>query len=175
MRSGEEASLGLVAFVESAVNDPAFAVEHPQAWIDLFHTRDKALAANGTEQTTGLVVVLGPRGLMGISAGDSQAWLVTSSRVDDLTIGQHTRDRLGSGHAIAAPFQRASLDGVLVMGTDGLFKYAAPDVIARIVRRNPIGPAAESLVELVRLRSGRVAEDVSVVLVRRDDGPEIKP
>jgi hypothetical protein len=104
---------------------------------------------------------------VGISTGDSEVWVVTSTGVDNLTVGQHTRDRLGSNHATATTFQRSSLAGVLVVATDGLFKYAAPDVIARIVRGNAIRVAAEGLVELVRLRSGRLADDVAVVLVRQ--------
>ena len=52
------------------------------------------------------------------------------------------------------------------MASDGLFKYAAGEVIADIVRANPIGVATEKLVQLVRLQSGRVPEDVMVVLVR---------
>jgi hypothetical protein len=104
-------------------------------------------------KTTGLVVVLGARGLMGISTGDSEAWVVTSSTVDNLTVGQHTRLRLGSSRATVTTFQRSLLAGVLVVATDGLFKYAAPDVIARIVRDNAIRAAAQGLVELVRLRS----------------------
>jgi hypothetical protein len=59
------------------------------------------------------------------------------------------------------------LAGVLVVATDGLFKYAAPEVIARIVRGHAIGAAAEDLVALVRLRSGKLVDDVAVVLVRQ--------
>lgn len=169
MRSGEAASRSLVAIVEAAVGDPTFVVERPQPWLDLFHATDSALATSGAHETTGLVVVLTARGLFGISTGDSEAWVVTSTAVDNLTIGQHTRHRLGSNHATATTFERSFLAGVLVIGTDGLFKYAAPDVIARIVRGNAIGAAAEDLVELVRLRSGKHADDVAVVLVRQGE------
>jgi serine/threonine protein phosphatase PrpC len=167
MRSGEAASRSLVAIVGGAVSDQAFRLERAQSWVDLFRSTDAALAANSAHETTGLVVVLGARGLVGISTGDSEAWVVTSTGVDNLTVGQHTRHRLGSSHATVTTFQRSFLAGVLVVATDGLFKYAAPEVIARIVRGNAIGVAAEGLVELVRLRSGKLADDVAVVLVRQ--------
>jgi hypothetical protein len=39
------------------------------------------------------------------------------------------------------------------------------NVIAGVVRASPIGVAAERLIELVRLPSGKFADDVAVVLV----------
>ena len=167
LRGGEAASRCLVAVVESAVNDPAFAIEQVQPWFDVFHATDSALASNGTGETTGTVVVLGPRGIIGVSAGDSEAWIVTPTAVDDLTVGQQTGQRLGSNRVTPAAFGRAALGGILVVASDGLFKYAAGEVIARLVRASAIGAAVEHLVELVRLRSGKVADDVAVVLVRR--------
>ncbi|HEV3189189.1 MAG TPA: hypothetical protein VGY54_01760, partial [Polyangiaceae bacterium] len=50
------------------------------------------------------------------------------------------------------------------------FKYAAANVIARIVRESPIGVAAEQLIELVRLPSGKFPDDVTAVLVSGVEG-----
>jgi serine/threonine protein phosphatase PrpC len=168
-RGGEAASGSLVAIVGGAVSDRTFRLENAQSWVDLFRSTDAALAANSAHETTGVVVVLGARGLVGISTGDSEAWVVTSTGVDNLTVGQHTSHRLGSSYATATTFERSFLTGVLVVATDGLFKYAATAVIARIVRDNAIRAAAEGLVELVRLRSGKLAEDVAVVLVQQGE------
>jgi serine/threonine protein phosphatase PrpC len=167
IRGGDAASRSMVAVVKSAVNDRAFAVSEVGVWIDLFRSTDKALALEGTGETTGVVVVLGLRGLFGVSIGDSEAWLVTAGEIDNLTVGQQTRQRLGSGRVALAAFERPSLAGVLVIATDGLFKFAAKEVIARIVRASPIETAAERLVELVRHPSGALADDVAVVLVAR--------
>ena len=174
MRGGEEASRSLVAIVGSAVGDPAFPLESEPAWVDLFRTTDAALTANRAHETTGVVVVLGARGLLGVSMGDSEAWMVTATGIDDLTVSQQTRHRLGSSRATATTFQRPSLDGVLVVATDGLFRYAAPQVIARIVRAHALRAAGEALVELVRLHSGKLADDVAVVLVRERAGDELQ-
>ncbi len=167
IRGGDEASRSLVAVVESAVNDPAFAAKDVGAWVDLFRSRDVALALKGAGETTGVVIALGPEGLLGLSIGDSEAWVVTPGGVDNLTVGQQTRQRLGSGRVDLATFARPSLAGVLVIATDGLFKFASQEVIARIVRAGPFETAAERLVELVRHPSGALADDVAVVLVRR--------
>ncbi len=166
-RGGERASHSFVAVVQSAVADRAFLPHELRAWINLFRHTDAAFAAQGTGETTGVVAVVGPQGLFGVSTGDSQAWVVTSSQIDNLTVGQHTSGRLGTNRVTPATFERPALTGVLVLATDGLFDYAAIDVIARIVRADPIGSAAEHLVELVRLRSGKLADDVALVLVGR--------
>ena len=170
MRGGAAASRCLVSVVESAVADDRFAVEDLDTWVDLFHETDVGLAANGAGETTGVVVVLGPRGLVGVSTGNSEAWVVTPTEIDNLTVGQHTRQRLGSNRATPTTFRRPAPGDVLLVASDGLFKFAAREVIAGVVRAQAIGLAARNLVELVRLRSGKVAEDVAVVVVRRCDG-----
>jgi serine/threonine protein phosphatase PrpC len=110
--------------------------------------------------------VLGPRGVVGISAGDSEAWVVTPTAADELTVGRQAKQRLGTNRVVPTTFERSALNGVLVVGSDGLFKFAAPDVIARVVRNNEFASAATLLIDLVRLRSGQMADDAAVVLVR---------
>jgi serine/threonine protein phosphatase PrpC len=173
MRGGGAASRSLVAVVEAAVNDARFVLEDEAAWLALFRQTDAGLAANGAGETTGVVVVLGPRGIVGVSTGNSQAWLVSPAEIDDLTASQHTGDRLGSHRATSATFQRPKppSDCLLVVASDGLFTFAGRGVIAALVRTRPLDLAAQNLVELVRLRSGKVPEDVSVVLVGSAPAP----
>jgi serine/threonine protein phosphatase PrpC len=165
LRGGETASRSLVAVVEAAVHDPTFVLEDVRPWIDLFLATDAGLAANRAGETTGVVVVLGRHGFMGVSIGNSEAWVVKPVGLDNLTVGQHTKQRLGSNRATLAVFERPTLCGMLVIATDGLFAYAASEVIARTVRASKPGEAAGQLIELVRLRSGKVADDISMVLV----------
>jgi hypothetical protein len=70
------ASALLVAAVRAAVDDPAFAVGDVHYRADLFRVTDTALAKNKVAETTGVVVVVGPRRLFGVSTGDSEAWVV---------------------------------------------------------------------------------------------------
>jgi PPM family protein phosphatase len=168
MRRGDAASRSVVAVVESAVADARFALEDARPWVDLFLATDSCLVANRAGETTGAVVVLGRSGFLGFSIGNSEAWVVTRTEVDNLTVGQHTRERFGNGHGTVVTFQRPQLAGVLLVATDGLFKYAAAPVIAGIARSGTVAQAADELLELVRLRSGKMADDVTVVLVRPD-------
>jgi serine/threonine protein phosphatase PrpC len=149
----------------------ACMLDDVQYWADLFRITDTALAKNKVGETTGVVIVVGPRRLVGVSTGDSEAWVITATKVDDLTRGQHTKHRLGSGRVTPAIFDRPALSSVLVVATDGLFRYAAMDVIARMVRASAIRMAAEQLIELVRLRSGRLADDVALVLMSGSPAP----
>jgi PPM family protein phosphatase len=165
VRDGAIASGVLVAAVRAAVDDPAFAVENVRHWADLFRVIDSALAENNVGETTGVVVVAAPSKLLGVSTGDSEAWIVESTRVENLTAGQETKRTLGSGRVTPATFERQALSGVLLVASDGLFKYAAMDVIAGMVRASPAPEVAKQLVELVRLRSGLLADDVALVLL----------
>lgn len=131
--------------------------------VAVFGAVDRVLASKDGGETTAVVVIVGPGGISGVSVGDSEAWVITPDAVDDLTASQ-TRSRLGSGRAEPVAFSRASLDGTLVMGTDGLFKYASIDAIAKVARD---AGTANALIDLVRLRSGALPDDVAVVLGRR--------
>ena len=134
-------------------------------WRALFRDVDQEIAKSRLGgETTGIVVVISPRGVMGVSAGDSEAWVVTSSGVDDLTAGQ-SRKRLGSGRARPVSFARPSLEGSLVVASDGLFGYATEQKIAAAVRGRVPDDAAERLRALVRLPSGRYQDDLAVVVV----------
>jgi PPM family protein phosphatase len=163
---GAVASRAVLESVSLAANDRGFPIDDVQRWAALLRTTDAVAFAGGLGETTAVVVVVGPTGVLGVSAGDSEAWVVTANRIDDLTVGQYTRRRIGTGQAAPFIFERTTLPGVLLVATDGLLNYASPEVIARVVREGAMGFAADSLVELVRLPSRTVTEDVAVVLVR---------
>jgi serine/threonine protein phosphatase PrpC len=167
MRAGGTASHTFVQLVGAALGDPKFPAGDLDTWLRLFRATDVGIATHGGGETTGILVSLGRRGLIGVSTGDSRAWMVMPATIDDLTAGQYTRQRLGSNHATPTVFERSSPAGVLLVATDGLFKFAAPQVIAGIVRDVGFAGAAETLVALVRRGSGAVEEDVSVILARR--------
>ena len=54
---------------------------------------------------------------------------------------------------------------MIVVGTDGLFKYASADRIAAAVRGCSPPEAAERLVSVVKLASGAYQDDVGVVVI----------
>ena len=64
------------------------------------------------------------------------------------------------------PFSARRFEGTLLLASDGLFNYTSDERISEVAREAEIEPAATHLVELVRLRSGALPDDVSVVLCR---------
>lgn len=118
--------------------------------------------------TTAVVVAINNGRLSGASVGDSAAWLVSGTSVKVLTENQQRKPFLGSGAARPIGFQASDLNsnngGRLLVGTDGLFKYAPEDRIATIAKGQNIDQAVTQLVDAVRLSSGALADDIAVVL-----------
>jgi serine/threonine protein phosphatase PrpC len=161
---GAIASDALVEAASVAADDPSFDIEDTAQWSNVFRRTDFELAGKLRGECTGIVVVVTSRGLFGVSAGDSEACIVTNGGIDDLTAAQN-RKRLGTGHASPVAFSREALDGLLIVGTDGLFKHAALERVAAVVEgRSPV-EATESLLALVRLSSGAYPDDVGIVVV----------
>jgi serine/threonine protein phosphatase PrpC len=163
---GALASESLIETAKAVAENATLDVHDASLWIALFEEADVALSSRMAGETTGVVVVIGPDGLSGVSVGDSEAWIVGATFRDDLTEHQK-RARLGSGRAMPVAFRRPRGDGTLVVASDGLFKYATAEAIAAAVRTGgPVQGAAERLVDLVRLPSGGLQDDVGIAIVR---------
>lgn len=135
-----------------------------RAWSDVLVTADAELArSRDAGETTAVVIVVGPHGVLGVSAGDSEAWVV-GPRADRLT-AQQDRARVGTGRCRPTAFHRPQLGGVLVVATDGLFKYARSDAILAACAAADVSTLAERLVDLPKLRSGAYPDDLAVVVV----------
>jgi hypothetical protein len=149
------------AFVDAAVA----WLERSRDWFDaralaaIFTDVDATLSRSGGGETTGIVAVVAPYALSGVSAGDSEAWAISNARIERLTSPQD-RARIGSSRARPVVFHRRALEGTLVVATDGLFRHADAAAIARSCAR------AEDLVVLPRLPSGAYPDDVAVAVVR---------
>ncbi|HVH42671.1 MAG TPA: protein phosphatase 2C domain-containing protein [Labilithrix sp.] len=160
---GAVASDALVDAVRARIGERPFDPYDIRAWSDVLIAADADLArGKNTGETTAIVVVVGFHGVVGVSVGDSEAWVV-GQRHDRLTEKQD-RARVGTGRSRPTPFHRRSLEGVLLVATDGLFKNARGDSItARCT--GDVSDIAKKLVELPRLRSGAYPDDVAVVVV----------
>jgi hypothetical protein len=150
---------------------PKLRTHSSMRWSRLERSRDwfdvRALASVFTQvdatlhigETTGVVAVLAPYALCGVSAGDSEAWMITEHAIDRLTAKQD-RARVGSARVRPVVFHRKALEGTLVVASDGLFRHADGAAIARSCAR------AEDLVVLPRLASGAYPDDVAIAVVR---------
>jgi len=134
---------------------------------DIISALDQRLASTNGGQSTAVVLTLSADGVVGASVGDSGAWIIRGASIEDLTRLQNRKPLVGTGACVPVAFSAGRLrDGTLLVASDGLLKYAKRADIARVAQEADLEVAAAALVQLVTLRSGRVPDDVSVVLCR---------
>ncbi|HEY0251556.1 MAG TPA: hypothetical protein VGC41_08515 [Kofleriaceae bacterium] len=120
----------------------------------------------GQGQATAVIISPSASGIAGASVGDSGAWLVAGGNVHELTAGQVRKPLVGDG-CMPVAFSAGPLGPqTLLVASDRLFNYAKRADIVTIVNGPDLEAAAAALVQLVRLPSGNLADDVSVVLAR---------
>jgi serine/threonine protein phosphatase PrpC len=166
---GAEAAETIIRAVGDA-STGAVPLDHPEFWCQLFYEMDNALVDDPTAgETTAVVAAVSPNGIAGASVGDSGAWLITPSGYDELTIYQQRKPCLGTGAAIPVPFSIRLWDGTLLLASDGLFKYAPEERICEVAQESDLQKAALHLLDLPRLRSGRLPDDGAIILCRPPD------
>ena len=145
-----------------------------RGWVDVLREVDSVLMRSRVGGlSTGVVAEVRGRNVSGASVGDSAAWLISDTGIEDLTERQQRKPLLGTGKAVPIPFGPLPLRGRLLVASDGLIKYARrPDIQGRGLLQ-PLDASVVALVDAVRLRSGRFQDDVAVVLAeeRKDNGP----
>jgi serine/threonine protein phosphatase PrpC len=164
---GGAASEMAVRLVREAVPSSLKITDH-MAWYRLLGQIDRALLAEEEAGETTLVAAcVTPKRIVGASVGDSEAWFVTPEGHFDLTGGQQKKPYLGTGMARPVPFVLPTpRNGTIVVATDGLFKYAPSDSICDAALHPDLSEATRRLVNLVRINSGRLPDDVAVLLCR---------
>ena len=150
---------------KAVVDRVAAVASHAFDWVQLLAELDHAQIGYG--QTTAVVLWVTREKIVGASAGDSAAWLIRGGNVDVLTSGQRTKPLIGDG-AIVTPIESDPIGpgGTLLVASDGLFRFAQRADIVRLATGPDLAAAARAIVELVRLPSGQLPDDVSVVLCR---------
>ena len=147
--------------------EAALRCSHPHESLSAFDQIDLAIAAQPIcGETTGILAVVTPTTIRGESVGDSEAWLISRDEVQKLTAGQRRKPLLGSGEAVPIDFEYPRREGVLLIASDGLFRYTTEDLIAKVVREETVDESTlERLLSLVRLRSGTYQDDVAIALI----------
>lgn len=140
------------------------AVWTPQGWAELLARVD---AEQRTGETTAVVCSVVGDVIVGASVGDSGAWRIDRGVVDDLTHAQRRKPLLGSGRAVMVPFTARLGDATLLLASDGLLKYTSAERIVSCVAGIDLASIAGDLLDLVRLRSGALPDDVAILLARR--------
>jgi PPM family protein phosphatase len=154
----------VVAAVSAGLAEPWRA----DTWVELVRRADAQIAAarHGGESTA-VVLALGEQ-IVGASVGDSAAWLVEPSGVDEVTRAQQRRPMIGSGAAPVLPIVGDVGSGTVLVASGGFAKYAPRDKVAGLAMDDDLPGAVKKLIDLVRLRSGALQDDVAIMLCRRE-------
>ena len=147
------------------------AAANAQGWVERLATIDSEMSAAASCGLAAAVVLDVSRDgtVTGASVGDCEAWLFGDGEPRNLTIGQSRKPLLGSGEASPRGFTTKITNGTLVVGTDGLWKYAGRPRIVEAASSRPLDAAAIALVNAARLRNGELQDDVGVVVIEISD------
>lgn len=137
-------------------------------WERAFLSVDASLSEDATcGETTLVALCLTPKRIVGASVGDSEAWWIDDAgNVRVLTEGGR-KPYLGRGVAVPVAFSLPTpRTGILLVATDGLFKYTDAARIARAVTQgaDDLETIAPALGDLVRSSSGTLYDDLAILL-----------
>lgn len=165
MSGGGEAAAHIIERVRQ-VTESARGLIVADTWRRLL--REVSVELLGVGQSTAVVVATDGSVVVGASVGDSGAWLVGPDGSADLSHGQRRKPLLGGGDVEPHAFTAArSTAHTLLLATDGLLKYTTERRIRAVVAAGErLDACCASLVDLVRLPTGGLQDDVGVVLIR---------
>ncbi len=139
------------------------AINNSTDWSQFLSQLDYRVNAG---ETTAVIVDVHPDRILGASVGDSCAWVIDGPEVTDLTRTQIRKPLLGSHAAKPAAFWHGPLNGILLVGSDGFFDYAKRDQITPLIGRTEFFAVPRACIDLVRLPSGDLWDDTSIVACR---------
>ena len=165
------AELASTTALELINRQPVTALSQISTWTQMLHDVDRAVANDvkaGFTTFVGIGIVEG--NIMGVSSGDSAAWLANKRSVIQLTVDQHKNPPVGSGMAIAIPFKSEFNEASkLIVMTDGVWKYVGLEKIVDVIQQESGDDLLEKLQAAARLRgSGRFQDDFTVVLMEME-------
>lgn len=117
-------------------------------------------------ESTAVVVDLRAGGIRGASVGDSQAWIIRDGSIHNLTIHQKRKPLLGSGESCPVGFSHPPLNGILIVASDGFCNYVKREKLPAVIAQTDFFAIPRTCVEMVRLPSGDLWDDIAVVACR---------
>jgi PPM family protein phosphatase len=154
--AGAEAAEAVIREVTAA----ASLGHDAEAWCEVLRQTDHRVGAG---QSTCAVVARSATGIVGASVGDSKAWLFDNDDLIDLTKHHIRKPLLGTGEALPVGFSRPASPDLLLVATDGFCNYVRRERLLREVLWIDFAVLASKLVEMVRLPSGDLWDDVGLV------------
>jgi serine/threonine protein phosphatase PrpC len=158
--NGEAAAETVIREIKSA----ATLTHDAEAWCGILRQIDHRI---GAREATCVVAAVSAQGIVGASVGDSKAWLIDNGELNDLTKSQIRKPLLGSSEAVPVGFTHPPSPGLLLVATDGFCNYVKRDTLLKDILWIDFVVLARKLVEMVRLPSGDLWDDVGIVVCRR--------
>lgn len=146
-----------------AVEEELESVNSANQWCEVLKRVDHRITAG---ESTAAVVDLRSYGIAGASVGDSGAWIIHDGEITNLTADQQRKPLLGSSSALPRPFTHPPLQGLLMLATDGFFNYVKRDALTPMVSQADFYSIPRRCVEMVRLPSGDLWDDIGIVVAR---------
>lgn len=138
----------------------------PDTCVKLLHEIDRDIHSDSQSGETACVVASIRKNVaVGASVGDSGLWCIEESGITDLTENQHRKPLLGSGMSFPVSFGPFRCGGFFLVATDGLLKYIKADELREIIKSGDTERSANQMIESVRLPSGNLWDDTTVVLL----------
>lgn len=100
--------------------------------------------------------------IVGASVGDSEAWIFNLEYDYELTSMQNLKPLIGSGKSVPIGFGPMYLEKYVLLGSDGLFKYANRNDIKSLLSSDC---EAIQIADLAKKETGNLQDDVSVILI----------
>jgi hypothetical protein len=134
-------------------------------WSSILLRLDRSLAANASfGETTAVVAHVTAEHVVGASVGDSGGWMFAMGIWLNLLEDQKRKPLLGSGTSNPVGFGPFPVGERLLLGSDGLFRYVNAERIGELALLSPVEHAARELVRAARLPSGKLQDDITVVI-----------
>jgi serine/threonine protein phosphatase PrpC len=135
----------------------------PPSWAEWLSQLDRSMPRAGL--AAAVVVEVGDDGrVVGASVGDCEAWLLSDVAASELTGRQFRKPLLGEGKAMPVGFEERVAAGVLLVATDGLWKYVGRERVVDAAAVRPIEAAAAALVDGAHLKGGALQDDVALAI-----------
>ena len=156
---GKHASQNAIDFVHSFLTGKEITLNNVKSCIK--HVDHQLSLCDNYGETTLIVLIQTNNQIFGASVGDSSAIMVSKALVHDLTENQIRKPLVGSGEASPVGFGPLNVNGSIIIGTDGLFKYANFQKITEYMNDNR---SASEIADLARLKSGAFSDDIAFIL-----------
>ena len=158
---GDKASLYVIEAFKSLTSIKNF--DFPEDFESFLRKLDLELSVvPNCGEATAIVGKIEDVTVVGASVGDSEAWLFNRKFDCELTAMKSLKPLLGTGNALPIGFGPFSVDGAVLLGSDGLFKYVKHQELQALLSTKT---TAKEIADLAKKETGKLQDDISVIYI----------